>query len=117
MLVQVPPGNFGIGGVAPLDLGQAGDCVAKVRHVKRACGIVMGEAADRLTVGKSLDYGKRRIRELADVRPAPGGRRRVSRGDHQKSQPRKNKPYVHTMTPRVRAPRHAGRTIDGPAAL
>ncbi len=117
MLFQVPPGNIGIGGVAPLYLGQAGNCVAKVRHVKRACGIVMGEAANELTVGKPLDYGKRGIRELADVRPAPGCRRRVSYGDHQKSQPRKNQPYAHTMTPRVRALRHVGRTIDGPAPL
>jgi len=55
VLPEVPPGGFGVGGVAPLHLGKAGEGVAEMGQVERPAGGVMGEPADAVAVRPLLD--------------------------------------------------------------
>ena len=117
MVSEMARGDLGVGGIVPLDLGKAGNCVAEVRQIEGARDVVVRKAADRLALRRPLDYGECGIRELTDVRLAPRGRRRVGSGDDQERQHRKKELYAHLVTPGVHAPHDIGRTIDGLAPL
>lgn len=114
---QVPAGDLGVGGVAPLDLGKAGHRVAEMRQVNGARGVVVREAAVRRAVWQPLDYRESGIRELANVRSAPGRGRRVGDSDHQNGQHQRDKPHAHLMAPRVHVRHDISPTIDDPAPL
>jgi hypothetical protein len=88
-----------------------------MRQVYGARGVVVREAADRFPFRRPLDYRERGIRELADVRSAPGRGRRVGDGDHQNGQHQQDKPQAHLTAPRARARHRVGRPIDDPAPL
>ena len=113
----MPPGDLGVGGIAPLDLGKAGNRAAEVWQVKGTGGVVVGEVTDRLASGRRLDYGERGIRELADVRPAPRGRGCVGRGYDQNGQNQETEPLAHLISLHLRAPHGIGCRIDGLAPL
>jgi hypothetical protein len=118
----MPPGDLGVGGVAPFDLGKASHRVAQMRKIEGTRGVVMGEAASLLAPRRLLDYRERRIRELADIGSAPRRSRRAERGDRQDDQCHGNYPRAHLISPHARNVGHVCRThlcgtIDGLAPL
>lgn len=117
MLPQVPPGDLGVGGIVPFDLGKASHRVAEVRQVEGACGVVVRKAADLLACRRPLDYRECGIRKLADVRSAPRRRRGVGLSYNQKGEEQGNKASAHLIAPEALAPRHVGCPIDGLAPL
>jgi len=71
VLLKVPPGRVGVGGITPLDLGKSGERVAQMRQVEGSCGVVMGEATQALAFGCAFDHRKGEIRERSYIRSAP----------------------------------------------
>jgi len=113
----VPPGDLGVGGIAPFDLRKASQRVAEMRQIEGTRGVVVREAASLLARRRLLDYRERRIRELADIGSAPrrGCGRRRSYG--QKGQHHGEKPHAHLISPHIHNPHHVGLAIDGLASL
>ena len=84
MVLQVLSNDRGVGGVAPLDLGESSERVAEMREVESACYVVVGKPPKTLAFGRRLDHSERGIRELPDVGATPP--RRIGQEDTQENQ-------------------------------
>ena len=113
----MPPGDLGVGGVAPLDLGKTGNRIAEVGKIERAGGVVVREVPDGLAFGRRLDDRECGVRELADVGPGPDGSRGVGRGYGHNGKKEGTQSHAHPASSPVVTPHRTGPTIDGPAPL